>query len=58
MDLEIAVTLTALLASLWLRPWRMLRGTQLGTPLLGSLVMLSWLWSLPFAHHMPIQLHW
>ena len=58
MDLEIAITLASLLAALWLRPWRMLSDGALITPMLGSLVMLSWLWSLPFAHHMPLQLHW
>ena len=34
MDFEIAVILACLCASLWLKPWRMLVGTELLTPLL------------------------
>ncbi len=58
------LTLTCLLlavalgASLWLRPWRFLRGGALLTPLLGSVVVLPWLWALPWMHTMPLQLHW
>ncbi len=44
--------------SLWLRPWRMLQGGRLATPLLGSLVLLPWLWALPQLHAMPLQLQW
>jgi uncharacterized membrane protein len=58
MDFEIAVILVGLCASLWLKPWRMLVGTELLTPLLGTLVLLPWLWALPSLHHMPLQLHW
>lgn len=58
MDLEIALILIALLASLWMRPWRMLRNGELITPMLATLVLLPWLWALPFLHHMPLQLHW
>jgi uncharacterized membrane protein len=58
MDFEIAVILTCLCASLWLKPWRMLVGTELLTPLLATLVLLPWLWALPSLHHMPLQLHW
>ena len=58
MDFEIAVILACLTASLWLKPWRMLVGTELLTPLLATLVLLPWLWALPSLHHMPLQLHW
>ena len=58
MDFEIAVILVCLTASLWLKPWRMLVGTALLTPLLATLVLLPWLWALPSLHHMPLQLHW
>jgi uncharacterized membrane protein len=58
MDFEIAVILACLCASLWLKPWRMLVGTELLTPLLATLVLLPWLWALPSLHHMPLQLHW
>ena len=58
MDFEIAVILACLCASLWLKPWRMLVGTELLTPMLATLVLLPWLWALPTLHHMPLQLHW
>ncbi len=58
MDFEIAVILACLCASLWLKPWRMLAGTELLTPLLATLVLLPWLWALPSLHNMPLQLHW
>ena len=58
MDFEIAVILACLCASLWLKPWRMLVGTELLTPLLATLVLLPWLWALPSLHNMPLQLHW
>jgi uncharacterized membrane protein len=58
MDFEIAAILTCLCASLWLKPWRMLVGTELLTPLLATLVLLPWLWALPSLHQMPLQLHW
>ena len=58
MDFEIAVILACLTSSLWLKPWRMLVGTELLTPLLATLVLLPWLWALPSLHHMPLQLHW
>jgi uncharacterized membrane protein len=58
MDFEIAVILVCLTASLWLKPWRMLMGTELLTPLLATLVLLPWLWALPSLHNMPLQLHW
>ncbi len=59
MGLELALTLLALGASLWMRPWRMLAaGSELLTPMLASVVLLPWLWALPNLHHMPLQLHW
>ncbi|MBU3648527.1 MAG: hypothetical protein FGM56_10695 [Limnohabitans sp.] len=58
MDFDIAVILVCLTASLWLKPWRMLVGTELLTPLLATLVLLPWLWALPSLHNMPLQLHW
>lgn len=59
MGLELALTLLALGASLWMRPWRMLAaGSALLTPMLASVVLLPWLWALPNLHHMPLQLHW
>jgi uncharacterized membrane protein len=58
MDFEIAVILACLCASMWLKPWRMLVGTELLTPLLATLVLLPWLWALPSLHQMPLQLHW
>jgi uncharacterized membrane protein len=58
MGFEVAVILACLCASLWLKPWRMLVGTELLTPLLATLVLLPWLWALPSLHQMPLQLHW
>jgi uncharacterized membrane protein len=40
MDFEIAVILFCLCASLWLKPWRMLVGTELLTPLLATFALL------------------
>ena len=48
----------ALGAALWMRPWQFLRGGALVSPLLASLVVLPWLWALPWMHTMPLQLHW
>ena len=48
----------SLLIALWMRPWRMLQDGVLLTPLLGNLVIVSWLWALPFLHHMPLQVNW
>jgi len=58
MVVEIALTLLALATSLWLRPWRMLQDGELLTHLLGSLVIVGWLWALPFLHQMPLQVSW
>ena len=58
MLLELLITLLCLAVALWLRPWRMLQGGLLLTPLLACLVLTPWLWALPFLHHTPLQLHW
>ncbi len=58
MDFEAAIILACLATSLSLKPWRMLIGTDLLTPLLATLALLPWLWALPSLHHMPLQLNW
>ncbi|MBE7940473.1 MULTISPECIES: hypothetical protein [Ramlibacter] len=51
-----------LAAALALQPWRMLAaggtGVQLLSPLLGTVVILPWMWALPALHSMPLQLQW
>ena len=54
----ILLTLLALAIALSLRPWQLLRGGALATPLLATLVVLPWLWALPRLHAMPLQLQW
>lgn len=56
MNLEIALICVALAVALMLRPWRMLVGGDLASPLLGTLVILPWLWALPRLHTMPLPL--
>ena len=56
--LTAALLVSALAAALCLRPWQFLRGGALVSPMLGSLVLLPWLWALPWMHTMPLQLHW
>lgn len=56
MAFELSIFFVALLVSLALRPWRLLNGGALISPLLGSLVILPWLWALPRLHTMPLQL--
>lgn len=58
MGLDLALCVLSLLAALWMRPWRMLQDGVLLTPLLGQLVIVSWLWALPFLHHMPLHVNW
>lgn len=53
---ELLTALAALALALGMRPWRLLRGGALVSPLLGSLVILPWLWALPRLHTMPLQL--
>ncbi|HEY0202356.1 MAG TPA: hypothetical protein VGC24_11745 [Burkholderiaceae bacterium] len=55
---ESALLIAALASALALRPWRMLAGGALVTPLLGTLVLLPWVWALPTLHATPLQLQW
>lgn len=56
MNLEIALLAVALAIALILRPWRMLAGGALVSPLLGTLVILPWIWAIPRLHSMPLPL--
>jgi uncharacterized membrane protein len=56
--LQIATVALALAAALLTRPWRLLADGRLLTPLLASLALLPWLWTLPLLHSMPLQLQW
>ncbi|MFT3717699.1 hypothetical protein [Pseudorhodoferax sp.] len=56
--LHAAALLLALAIALALRPWRMLAGARLATPLLATLVVLPVLWALPALHPMPLSLRW
>jgi uncharacterized membrane protein len=56
MNLEISLLAVALAVALILRPWRMLAGGALVSPLLGTLVILPWLWAIPRLHTMPLPL--
>jgi len=56
MGLELSILIAAWVLALALRPWRLLAGGALISPLLGSLVILPWLWGLPRLHTMPLQL--
>jgi uncharacterized membrane protein len=58
MALDIVWSVLSLLVALWMRPWRMLQDGALLTPLLGNLVIVGWLWSLPFLHAMPLHVSW
>lgn len=58
MALELAITLISVALAMVLRPWRLLASGDLLTPVLAHLTLLSALWSLPYWHHMPLQLHW
>jgi uncharacterized membrane protein len=58
MTIEALAVAIALAVALWLRPWRLLSGGRLLTPLLGTLVLVPWLWALPSLHKMPLQLPW
>jgi uncharacterized membrane protein len=55
--LETTFTALALAIALWLRPWRMMRGTRLLTPALALLVLLPWAWALPALRPLPLPLH-
>ena len=54
----LALLSLALAASLALRPWRLLRGGALATPLLATLALLPWLWAWPALAGMPLALQW
>ena len=70
MFLEAAIALLAMLAAIFMQPWRLLtsqrplvhethgRPAALWTPLLATLAILPWVWALPTLHHMPLQLQW
>lgn len=58
MELESAILTIALAFALWMRPWRLLVGGHLLSPMLAVLVLLPWLWALPALHRIPLQLHW
>lgn len=58
MTWQIILILFMLGVSLSLRPWRMLKGGALVTPMLATLVLLPWLWALPRLHIMPVHLQW
>lgn len=45
-----------LIASVVLRPWRLMAGAARLTPLLATLTVLPWLWAMPSLHKMPLQL--
>jgi uncharacterized membrane protein len=58
MVLEFILVAAALALALGLRPWRLLTGGRLLTPLLATLALLPWLWALPALQAMPLQLQW
>lgn len=58
MDGELLFLSGALLVALLMRPWRLLRGAALLTPVLAVLVLLPWLWAMPRMHAMPVPLQW
>jgi uncharacterized membrane protein len=60
---ELALLLLAWVASLAVRPWRLLHRygghlPPLATPFLACLTVLPWLWSWPGLAALPIPLHW
>jgi uncharacterized membrane protein len=58
MGLELLLVAGALALALAMRPWRLLAGGRLVTPLLATLVVLPWQWALPTLHANPLQLQW
>lgn len=56
MDLEVSLLTLAIGVALMLRPWRMLASGDLVSPLMGSLVVLPWIWALPRLQTMPLPL--
>lgn len=58
MFIQLALIAMALAGALMLRPWRLLTGGALLTPLLAVLAVLPGLWALPRLMAMPLQLQW
>jgi uncharacterized membrane protein len=56
MTFELLLLAPLLLIALALRPWRLLAGGALITPMLAALVLTPWFWALPRLHTMPLQL--
>lgn len=56
MELNLLLGVPALILALALRPWRLLIGGALATPLLAALTIMPWMWALPSLHRMPLQL--
>ena len=54
--INLALVTLSLALALALRPWRLLAGGALLSPLLAALVITPWLWALPWLQRMPIQL--
>lgn len=54
--LNLLLLAASLAIALSLRPWRLLAGGHLASPLLAALVITPWLWGLPWLHAMPIPL--
>ena len=56
MPLEVSLLILAVCVALVLRPWRMLVSGDLVSPLMGSLVVLPWIWAVPRLQTMPLPL--
>lgn len=56
MPLEVFLLMLAVCVALVLRPWRMLAGGDLVSPLMGTLVVLPWIWAIPRLQTMPLPL--
>lgn len=56
MHLEVSLLILAICVALMLRPWRMLAGGELVSPLMGILVVLPWIWAVPRLQTMPLPL--
>ncbi len=56
MPLEASLLILAVGVALVLRPWRMLAGGDLVSPLMGTLVVLPWIWAVPRLQAMPLPL--
>ena len=54
--LNLLLLAASLAIAVALRPWRLLVGGHLISPLLAALVITPWLWGLPWLHDMPIPL--